>query len=132
MTVEQNVATFAVAATPVGDHHWLAVGGFDPRLEADLAQSVGAPLGGAKARLVIRRVGRDAWDGQKPEQPFEGRRAFRGEMIEHVIEHAFRRAWPLPGHSLVDFDWRATTRGYKRPAGNSNVKRRHYCSGWNA
>jgi hypothetical protein len=70
------------------NHHRLPQGGLDPCLESDLAQSAGAALSRFNAGFMVNGVGRDAWNGEQPEQPLKGCGLFPIEAVEHALQRA--------------------------------------------
>jgi hypothetical protein len=71
MAVEQNATPAALCGTraPMPNHHRLPQSGLDSCLESDLAQRAGAALSRFNAGFMVNGVGRDAWNGEQPEQP---------------------------------------------------------------
>jgi len=76
---------------PVPNDHGLTQSRLNPRLEADVAQSVRASFSGFDAGFMKSGIGRDARDGEQPEQTIKRRRLFPVEIVKYAFERTTRR-----------------------------------------
>ena len=86
VAVEQHVRRARCALVlVVGDDHRMPRGRHDARVEPEVAQLVGAPVGRLLAARLVGRVGRDAFDTQQLEQPRQRRIARIVQRRQHLV-----------------------------------------------
>jgi hypothetical protein len=97
VAIVQDARPAAIARPRMmADHHRLARGLTQRRLEADRAQVLDEPLGGPPRVGVARRIGADAGDAQELLPALDRRRAVGGELRQHGFERQRHSIPPAP------------------------------------